>query len=77
MYRTSRSAWSLVYPLKLAGVGPAMKEQLERTGLLATLGEDAVVGATETAYGSCQLAERRGRDWLCTETAPPDSSWCI
>ena len=63
--------------LLLAGVGHAMKEQLERTGLLATLGEDAVVGATETAYGACQLAERRGRDWLGTEAAPPDSSWCI
>jgi SulP family sulfate permease len=60
--------------LLLAGVGPEMRDQLERTGLLATLGEDAVVEATETAYGSCQLAERRGRAWAAPESGPPDDS---
>ena len=50
--------------LYLAGVGPEMREQLERTGMLQTLGEDAVLSATDTAYGSCRSAEERGRAWL-------------
>jgi SulP family sulfate permease len=50
--------------LYLAGVGSEMREQLERTGLLQTLGEDAVLSATEQAYGSCRLAEERGQSWL-------------
>ncbi len=50
--------------LYLAGVGSEMREQLERTGLLQTLGEDAVLSATEQAYGSCRLAEQRGHGWL-------------
>ena len=50
--------------LYLAGVGPGMHDQLERTGMLEALGDDAVLSATETAYGSCLLAEQRGRSWL-------------
>jgi sulfate permease, SulP family len=53
--------------LFLAGVGAEMKDQLERTGLVALLGDDAVLSATETAYGSCRLAEDRGREWLAGE----------
>jgi sulfate permease, SulP family len=60
--------------LYLAGVGPEMREQLERTGLLHTLGEDAVLSATETAYGSCRLAGERGRDWLAGHTRPADEA---
>ncbi len=58
--------------LYLAGVGAEMREQFERTGLLQTLGEDAVLSATEQAYGSCLLAEQRGRGWLEGKAGPTD-----
>jgi SulP family sulfate permease len=48
----------------LAGVGPEMEEQLRRTGVLDMLGPDAVVTATDELYGSCALAQERGRTWL-------------
>jgi SulP family sulfate permease len=51
----------------LAGVGPEMEEQLRRTGLLAQLGPDAVVTATDEVYGSCAAAQRRGREWLAAQ----------
>ena len=58
--------------LYLAGVGAEMREQFERTGLLQTLGEDAVLSATEQAYGSCQLAETAGaRSWLEAQAGRP------
>jgi len=50
--------------LYLAGVGAAMEEQLERTGLRQTLGADAVLPATDELYGSCDAAQSRGRAWL-------------
>ena len=49
-----------------------MREQFERTGLLQTLGDDAVLSATEQAYGSCLLAEQRGRGWLEGKAGPTD-----
>jgi sulfate permease, SulP family len=60
--------------LYLAGVGPEMRDQLDRTGVLATLGEDAVVSATDRAYGSCQLAEARGRSWLAAQAGRTDET---
>jgi SulP family sulfate permease len=51
----------------LAGVGPEMEEQLRRTGVLAQLGPDAVVAATDELYGSCAAAQQRGRAWLATQ----------
>jgi SulP family sulfate permease len=50
--------------LYLAGVGPEMEEQLQRTGVLELLGPDAVVGATDELYGACATAQQRGRTWL-------------
>lgn len=50
--------------LYLAGVDPQVQEQLRRTGLLDELGPDAVVQASDEFYGSCELAQRRGREWL-------------
>ena len=50
--------------LYLAGVGAEMEDQLRRTGLLRELGTDAVLPATNEVYGSCDAAQRRGREWL-------------
>ena len=50
--------------LYLAGVGPEMEEQLRRTGLAQTLGDDGIVPASDELYGSCEMARQRGRAWL-------------
>jgi len=57
--------------LYLAGVDPQMREQLRRTGLLDELGPDAVVQASDEFYGSCELAQRRGREWLREHPGEP------
>jgi len=53
--------------LYLSGVGPEMMAQLRRTGLLQTLGEDAVAPATDEPYGSCEAARSRAEAWLATQ----------
>ena len=50
--------------LYLAGVGPEMEQQLRRTGLAHTLGDDGIVPAGDELYGSCEIARQRGRAWL-------------
>ena len=50
--------------LYLAGVGAEMEGQLRRTGLLDDLGPDAVVPSTDELYFACEVAQRRGREWL-------------
>lgn len=54
--------------LYLAGVGPEMQEQLERTGVLDQLGPDAVVAASDELYGACATAQQRGRTWITSHT---------
>jgi SulP family sulfate permease len=54
--------------LFLAGVGPEMEEQLQRTGVLEQLGPDAVVTATDEIYGACAIARERGQQWLAAHT---------
>ncbi|MEE4275556.1 MAG: SulP family inorganic anion transporter, partial [Thermoleophilia bacterium] len=54
--------------LYLSGVGPEMMGQLRRTGLLRTLGEDAVAPATDEPYGSCEAARVRAEAWLAGQT---------
>lgn len=58
--------------LYLAGVGPEMQDQLLRTHVVETLGADAVVPATDEFYGSCEVAQRRGREWLEAAALRPD-----
>jgi len=53
--------------LFLAGVGPEMRRQLERTGLLGRLGADAVVPATDELYGACEVARSRAQAWLAEQ----------
>jgi SulP family sulfate permease len=57
--------------LYLAGVGQEMEDQLRRTRVLEMLGSDAVVPATDELYGSCALAQQRGRMWLEAHSDAP------
>jgi len=60
--------------LYLAGVGAELDDQLRRTGLRPSLGDDAVVPATGEFYGACEVAQRRGRAWLDEHGAEPISA---
>lgn len=55
--------------LYLAGGGHETEEQLRRTHLIDTLGADAIVPATDEFHGACEVAQRRGRQWLASGAA--------
>jgi len=50
--------------LILAGVSPALRNQLQRTGVLSLIGEENVFLATETIGGAGNAALRAATDWL-------------
>lgn len=50
--------------LLLAGVGPELREQLARTGILAVVGEDNVCSAQGTLTASLKIATDAAREWL-------------
>ncbi len=50
--------------LMLAGLSPALRDQLKRTGLLSLIGEENTFPATETIGGAGNAALQAARDWL-------------
>jgi len=50
--------------LLLAGVGPELREQLERTGVLAAIGEERVCEEQSTLTGSVGVAVETAERWL-------------
>ena len=50
--------------LILAGVSPALKGQLNRTGLLSQIGEENIFLASESIGESGNVALRVAREWL-------------
>ena len=50
--------------LILAGISPALRDQLKRTGLLNLIGEENIFFATEQIGESGNTALRAARDWL-------------
>ncbi|HSK48365.1 MAG TPA: STAS domain-containing protein, partial [Coriobacteriia bacterium] len=50
--------------LMLAGVGPELMRQLERTGILPALGEDRVCAAQPTLTASLGVALQAAEKWL-------------
>jgi len=65
-YRTEIEAVGGI--LLLAGVGPELRDQLERTGILAAVGEDNVCEAQPTLTSSVSVAADAAERWL-QETA--------
>lgn len=55
--------------LLLAGVGPELRDQLERTGVLAAIGEEHVCEAQSTLTASLAVAVEAAERWL-QESAP-------
>lgn len=56
--------------LLLAGVGPELYEQLERTGMVDLLGENSIFRATENLGEALNAALEEGRAWLAEEAMP-------
>jgi SulP family sulfate permease len=54
--------------LLLAGVGPELHEQLERTGVLDAIGEDRVCEAQSTLTASVSVAVDSAQQWLDQST---------
>jgi SulP family sulfate permease len=50
--------------LMLAGVSPSLYSQLQRTGMVALLGEENIFAATKMIGESGNSALRAGREWL-------------
>jgi len=50
--------------LMLAGLSPALRDQLKRTGMLSLIGEENIFIATETIGGAGNAALQAARDWL-------------
>ncbi|WP_328723507.1 SulP family inorganic anion transporter [Streptomyces sp. NBC_00247] len=57
--------------LYLAGVEPRLLAVLHRTGLVAELGEDAVLPHTSEIFGAQREAVARARQWTETAAQPP------
>jgi SulP family sulfate permease len=64
MERYRREIESVGGILLLAGVGPALREQLERTGTLAAIGAERVCDAQETLTASLGVAVTSAEEWL-------------
>ena len=63
--------------LILAGVSPALRDQLQHTGVLTLIGEENVFLATETIGGAGNAALRAATDWLAKrddDSDPPGGS---
>jgi SulP family sulfate permease len=50
--------------LILAGISPALRDQLQRTGMLSLIGEQNLFPATESIGESGNIALQAARDWL-------------
>ena len=53
--------------LILAGVAPALRDQLQRTGMLKMIGEENIFLATETIGEAGNTALRAASDWLAAD----------
>jgi SulP family sulfate permease len=50
--------------LILAGVSPALRDQLQRTGMLTLIGDENIFPATQTIGEAGNAALQSARDWL-------------
>ena len=60
--------------LILAGVSPALRAQLQRTGVLALIGEENIFLATETIGEAGNTALRAAKDWLAETSTKQDAT---
>jgi SulP family sulfate permease len=60
--------------LILAGVSPALRDQLERTGLVDLIGSENIFPATESIGESGNLAVEAAADWLAESSIEPEDT---
>ena len=60
--------------LILAGLSPALRGQLRRTGMLKLIGEENIFTATETIGEAGNAALRAARDWLAESSTDQDAT---
>lgn len=64
LHRYTESLQAQGGKLILAGISPALRDQLQRTGMLSLIGEQNLFPATESIGESGNIALRAARDWL-------------
>jgi SulP family sulfate permease len=64
LHRYAQSLYACNGKLILAGVSPSLQGQLQRTGMVAFLGEENIFPATRTIGESGNTALRTAREWL-------------
>jgi len=60
--------------LILVGLSPALRDQLQRTGMLNLIGEENTFLATETIGGAGNAALRAATDWLAESSTESDKA---
>ncbi len=64
LHRYTESLQAQGGKLILAGISPALRDQLQRTGMLSLIGEQNLFPATESIGKSGNIALQAARDWL-------------
>jgi sulfate permease, SulP family len=64
LHRYTESLQAQGGKLILAGISPALRDQLQRTGMLSLIGEQNLFPATESIGESGNIALQAARDWL-------------
>jgi SulP family sulfate permease len=64
LHRYAESLQAQGGKLILAGISPALRDQLQRTGMLSLIGEQNLFPATESIGESGNIALQAARDWL-------------
>ena len=64
LHRYTESLQAQGGKLILAGISPALRDQLQRTGMLSLIGEQNLFPATESIGESGNVALQAARDWL-------------
>ena len=64
LHRYTKSLQAQGGKLILAGISPALRDQLQRTGMLSLIGEQNLFPATDSIGESGNIALQAARDWL-------------
>ena len=73
LHRYTESLQAQGGKLILAGISPALRDQLQRTGMLSLIGEQNLFPATESIGESGNVALQAARDWLAEIPSEDDN----
>jgi len=58
----------------LTGVSPALRDQLQRTGLINIIGPENIFSATDAIGEAGNAALKAATDWLAESSTRPDTT---